>query len=80
MACKAGERAFTFTFVMVQLCHSNDFGSLYLCSPVAIRVLALLFAFQLMNACFRDKCMACKAGEHAPANDDEHHAQKHRCE
>jgi hypothetical protein len=26
--------------------HSNDFGSLQLCSQVAIRVLALLFAFQ----------------------------------
>jgi hypothetical protein len=33
------------TWVMVQLCHSNDFCSLQLCSPCAIRVLAL-FAFQ----------------------------------
>jgi hypothetical protein len=37
-------------FVMMgQLCHSNDFGSLQLCSPFAIRVLALLFAFQLVR-------------------------------
>jgi hypothetical protein len=28
------------------LCYSNDFGSLQLCSQFAIRVLALLFAFQ----------------------------------
>jgi hypothetical protein len=32
---------------MVHLCHSNDFGLLQLCSQFAIRVLALLFAFQL---------------------------------
>jgi hypothetical protein len=31
---------------MVQLCHSNDFGSLWLCSQFAIRVLALRFGFQ----------------------------------
>jgi hypothetical protein len=36
------------TFVMVQLYHSNDLGSLWLCSPLAIRVLPLLFAFQLV--------------------------------
>jgi hypothetical protein len=34
---------------MVQLCYSNDFGSLQLCSQFAIRVLALLFAFQLVT-------------------------------
>jgi hypothetical protein len=39
------------TFVMVQLCHSNDFGSIKLCSLLAIRILALLFAFQLV-ICF----------------------------
>jgi hypothetical protein len=41
------------TFVMVQLCHSNDFGSLWLCCQFAIRVLALLFAFQLVRICIR---------------------------
>jgi hypothetical protein len=35
--------------VMVQLCHSNDFGSLQLCSPFAIRVLALLCASPLVR-------------------------------
>jgi hypothetical protein len=35
--------------VMVRLCHSNDFGSLQFCSQFAIRVLALLFAFQLVT-------------------------------
>jgi hypothetical protein len=34
---------------MVRLCHTNDFGSLELCSQFAIRVLALLFAFQLVT-------------------------------
>jgi hypothetical protein len=34
---------------MVQLCHLNDCGSLWLFSPVAIRVHALLFAFQLVQ-------------------------------
>jgi hypothetical protein len=32
-----------------QLCHSNDFGSLQLCGPFAIRVLALLSVFQLVT-------------------------------
>jgi hypothetical protein len=31
------------SFVIVGLCHSNDSGLLWLCSPFAIRVLALLF-------------------------------------
>jgi hypothetical protein len=34
---------------MVQLCHSNNFGSLYFCSQFNIRVLALLFAFKLVT-------------------------------
>jgi hypothetical protein len=38
------------TFVMLQMCHSYDFGQLWLCSPFAIQVLALLFAFQLLRA------------------------------
>jgi hypothetical protein len=35
------------TFVMVQLCHSNDFGSLQLCSSFAIWMLALLLPISL---------------------------------
>jgi hypothetical protein len=34
-------------FVMVQLCNWNDFGSLWLRSQFAIRVLALLLPFSL---------------------------------
>jgi hypothetical protein len=34
---------------MAQLCHSNDFGSLWLCSLSDIRVLALLSAFQFLT-------------------------------
>jgi hypothetical protein len=35
-------------FVMVQLCHLNDFGIIELRSKFAIRILALLFAFELV--------------------------------
>jgi hypothetical protein len=34
---------------MVQLCHSKVFCVLLLCSPFAIQVLALVFAFQLVK-------------------------------
>jgi hypothetical protein len=34
---------------MVLFCHSNDFGALWICSPFTIRILALLFAFQVVN-------------------------------
>jgi hypothetical protein len=35
--------------VMVRLCHSNDFGSLQVFCQFGIRVLSLLFAFQLVT-------------------------------
>jgi hypothetical protein len=34
---------------MVQLCHWNDFGSLWLCSHFCVRFLALIFALQLVT-------------------------------
>jgi hypothetical protein len=34
---------------MLQLCHSNDFGLLWLCSQSAIRILTVLFAYLLVN-------------------------------
>jgi hypothetical protein len=37
------------TFLMVQLCDSNGFGSLKFCSSFAFWVLAPLFAFQLVK-------------------------------
>jgi hypothetical protein len=43
------QRALGRILVMMRLCHSNDFGSLWLCSQFAIRVLALRFAFQLVT-------------------------------
>jgi hypothetical protein len=45
--CESGNEC--MIFVMVQLCQSNDFGSLELRIQFAIRVLALLFAFQLVT-------------------------------
>jgi hypothetical protein len=45
------QKALGRIFVLVQLCHSNDFGSLWLCSQFAIRVLALLLVFQLVTYC-----------------------------
>jgi hypothetical protein len=41
---------------MVQLCHSNDLGSLMLCNPFACQVLALLFALQLVNTLSPSSC------------------------
>jgi hypothetical protein len=43
------EKVLGRTFVMVQLCHWNGFGSLQLCGPFALRVFALLFTFQLVT-------------------------------
>jgi hypothetical protein len=42
IATVVSQKVLVRTFVMMQLCHLNDCGSLWLFSPFAIRVLTLL--------------------------------------